>query len=163
MNLPFPNKELAVQFPAIAWLKRNWGYEEVKSGEDDDALGSPIDSLGLMNGRTLLVEIKVAISAGMARYNPSGSGSIEGKIARTLKGLHEQRQDMIWPAIRSTWDPSQPPVFVILARGYSEAGFEEMTEVLRRRSIGWLFDFLVWEWTGYDVRQRGRGRSEPLP
>jgi hypothetical protein len=92
MNLPFRKKELAVQFPAIAWLKRNWGYEEIKSGEDGDVRSSPIDSLGRMNGRTLLVEFKERMGAGMGRYNPTGSGSIEGKLSRLFKAIHEQRE-----------------------------------------------------------------------
>jgi hypothetical protein len=163
MTLPFANRELAVQFPAIAWLKNYWGYEEVKSGEDDDTLGSPIDSLGLMGGRTLLVEVKRAVCGGMVRHNPTGSGSIEGKVARTLKGLHEGSTGLIFPAIRSTWKPSRPPVFVLLAHDYTERGLQEATDIFQRRASEWLFDYRIWQWTGSGVEKRAVGELNPTP
>ena len=156
MAPPLVNEELKVQLPAIDWLKKSWGYREIKSAEEDDAWGAPIDSLGLMDGRTLLIEVKVAVSGGNVRYNPDRSGSIEGKVARTLNGVFDGRVNYNWPAIRQTWERTHPLVFVLLAKTYTDAGLEEAKDVLRRRSSEWLFDCRIWQWNGAEIRELTR-------
>lgn len=156
MAPPLVNEELKVQLPAIDWLKKSWGYREIKSAEEDDAWGAPIDSLGLMDGRTLLIEVKVAVSGGNVRYNPDRSGSIEGKVARTLNGVFDGRVNYNWPAIRQTWERTHPLVFVLLAKTYTDAGLEEAKDVLRRRSSEWPFDCRIWQWNGAEIRELTR-------
>jgi hypothetical protein len=157
------NEELNVQQPAIDWLKKHWGYEEIKSAEEDDAWGAPIDSVGLMDGRVLLIEVKVTVSGGQVRHNPTRPGSIEGKIARTLVGLYEGRTDYNLPAIRRIWDRTHPLVFAILAKNYTERGLEEVRDVFKRRSSEWLFDYRIWQWTGHEMQQMDIRHLNPPP
>lgn len=163
MHLPPVNEERKVQQPAIEWLKKHWGYQEIISAEEDDAWGAPIDSVGRMGGRTLLVEVKVAISGGSVRHHPNRSSSIESKISRTLAGLFDGLGKYNLPAIREAWDREHPLVFVLLAKNYSEDGLEEAKEVLQRRSSEWLFDYRIWQWTGSEVREIVRRQLHPAP
>jgi hypothetical protein len=153
MTLNAINEELKIQIPALNWLKEHWGYQEIKSAEEDDAWGAPIDSVGLMDGRTLLVEVKVTISSGDVRHNPNRSSSIEGKLSRTLNGLFDGSTAYNLPAIRQTWDRAHPLIFVVLAQTYTPGGLNEAKEVLQRRSSEWSFEYRIWQWTGAEVRE----------
>jgi hypothetical protein len=136
---------------------------KIQSGEEYDALGSPIDSVGLMNDRLLMIEVKQKINGGHVNHAPGRSGSIEGKIARTVKGLHEGRSDAIWPAIRTAWQSGRPPVFVILAGTYSESGLRLLSDLCKGRSSEWLFDYRIWRWTGVEVVKLEESGISDLP
>lgn len=163
MSLPPINEERKVQLPAIEWLKKHWGYEEIISAEEDDAWGAPIDSVGLMAGRTLLIEVKVAVSGGSVRHHPTRPSSIESKISRTLSALFNGGDRYNLPAIRQIWDPTHPLVFVLLARDFTGGGLEEAKDVLKRRSFEWRFDYGIWQWTGKEVRKLSDGQLTPSP
>lgn len=157
------NEERKVQQPAIEWLKKHWGYEEVISAEEDDAWGAPIDSVGLMGGRTLLIEFKVAVCGGSVRHHPNRPSSIESKISRTLSGVFNGVRRYNLPAIRQIWDRTHPLVFVLLARDFTDGGLAEAKDVVKRRSSEWLFDHGIWQWTGKEVRKLDEGQLNPPP
>jgi hypothetical protein len=163
MSLPPINEEHKVQQPAIEWLKNNWGYEEIMSAEEDEAWGAPIDSVGLMDGRTLLIEVKVSICGGSVRHLSNRPSSIESKISRTLVGVFNGDRRYNLPAIRQIWDRKHPLGFVLLAKDFTQGGFEEAKDVLKRRSSEWRFDYGIWQWTGQEVRKLAEEQLTPSP
>jgi hypothetical protein len=163
MDERFINQELKVQIPAIAWLKKNWGYQELRSAEDDQAWGAPIDSVGLMQGRTFLIEFKTSVSGGDFTHSVSSSSSIEKKIARTLAGVYGNRNDYNFSVIRTNWECAAPLVFVLLAASFTSRGLEETESKLRLRGSEWKFDYRIWQWDGYEVREVASGRDLQQP
>ena len=85
--------EQTLQLTAIRWLREHRGYSELLS--DDMAVGDRVDSVGLMGGRILLVEVKPVVRAGDVRHAEDRPGSIESKIAGVLRALHAKEQDRV--------------------------------------------------------------------
>jgi hypothetical protein len=153
--------ESSLQLAAVDWLSKHSGYSEIIS--DHAAVGDLVDSVGVMAGRAVLIEVKPKIYGGSVRHAARRPGTIESKIARALKNLHDGEQDRVSRALRACWDRARPPVFAILARGYSAAGRHELKALLEQRSREWLFDYRVWQWTGSEVEELGGQNLAPCP
>ena len=95
MTTPSPRAEIrppmyaekTLQQAAIRWLSEHRGYSELLS--DEEATGDRVDSVGLMDDRIHLVEVKPVMHAGVARHAGDRPGSIESKIAGVLRAIHE--------------------------------------------------------------------------
>ena len=153
--------EQTLQLTAVRWLREHRGYLEFIS--DDMAVGDRVDSVGLMEGRILLVEVKPVVHAGDIRHAEDRPGTIESKISGVLRALHENEQDRVSRAVLANWNPVRPPVVAILAARYAPAGLQNLEELLRTRSEQWLFDYRIWRWTGSRVEELERRDWAPPP
>lgn len=62
----YPEKRL--QLEAIQWLRTHWHYEEHYS--DEEARGNRMGSVGLIDGRLTLIEVKNSVSASLVAECP---------------------------------------------------------------------------------------------
>jgi hypothetical protein len=115
---PYPEKRL--QAAVIEWMLRSWKYTEMYS--DAEATGSPMDSVGILDGRLLLIEVKLRINARIVDHDSERPQSLEGKIVGALRSLYGQVDDGFSATIRPWWDRRQPPVVIFLAKTYSGDG-----------------------------------------
>ena len=153
--------EKALQQAAIRWLSEHRGYSELLS--DEEAAGDRVDSVGLMDDRIHLVEVKPVMHAGVAHHAGDRPGSIESKIAGVLRAIHAKEQDRVSRAVLGNWNPVHPPVVAMLATRYSANGLQGLEEVLQARSKEWLFDYRIWRWTGCQVEELDRRDLDPPP
>ncbi|WP_262269969.1 hypothetical protein [Microvirga yunnanensis] len=155
----YPEKRL--QQVAIDWLRQQWGYIETFS--DVEARGARIDSIGLLDGRLTLIEVKVRVTAEIVDYRPDRAHSLESKIAGALGPLYRrEKADTVADAGTRLWDRRSPPLIVILARDISD--LSQLEQMLIRRSGDWHFDFAIWQWTGNNIEvltNRDRPALEP--
>jgi hypothetical protein len=130
----YPEKRL--QQAATDWLKHHWRYAEAFS--DEEARGARIDSIGLLNGRLALIEVKVSIPADIVDHRADRSQSLESKIAGTLGSLYRREAGAVSETGNRLWDRQSPPLVAILAQEFS--GRAELETMLTRRSADWRFD-----------------------
>ena len=164
MAAPYPEKRL--QQAALSWLNQQGRYQEAYS--DVEATGTRIDSSGILDGKPAAIEVKVSVTAGIVRHRAGASGSLEAKIAATLRALNGEIPSWLEP-FRTRWSPSSYPTLIILAQSYSADGFDELRALLDERSSQWQFGFEVWQWTGSEIAVRhsnleavgGRKRAFP--
>ncbi len=142
---PYPEKR--IQQEAIAWLREVRGYEELFS--DVEATGARMDSVGVLDGRAIAIEVKPSVSSNMVRHRSGASGSIEAKIAATLLALAAPPPWL--SAFKIAWKPSTYPTIAILAERYTADGLDEMKSMLSERALEWQFAFEVWQWTGAEI------------
>ena len=146
----YPEKRL--QLGAIDWLKGNRGYVELFS--DAEATGSRVDSVGTLDGRLMLIEVKLSINASIVDHALDRAQSLESKISGALRSLYGAANDGFATIARPHWDRLRPPVVAFLAGTYSEDGWGALRQMLERRSIEWRFDYRVWQWNGREVVER---------
>lgn len=142
-------KEKTLQLAAIGWLSEHKGYAELAG--DVEATGDRMDSIGLLEGVVIAVEVKPAVYGGMTRFRDDRSGSLEAKIAATIGGLIRGVQDRQLEIIRKHWLPSEPPEIAILAGHYTDSGLAELKAMLEERGTGWCFNSRIWRWDGLQV------------
>jgi hypothetical protein len=87
----YPEKILQVE--ATAWLRAHWAYEEVLA--DAEAVGERVDSVGLLNGRLVMIEVKPAVYANIVDHAPDRPGSLGSKIAGALGPLYQRGGDRV--------------------------------------------------------------------
>jgi hypothetical protein len=120
--------EKALQQAAIRWLSEHRGYSELLS--DEEATGDRVDSVGLMDGRIHLIEVKPVLHGSVVRHPGDRPGSIESKIAGVLGALHAKEQDRVSRAVLANWSPVYPPVVAMLAARYTADGLQQLKELL---------------------------------
>jgi len=153
--------EQTLQLTAVRWLREHRGYSELLS--DDMAVGDGVDSVGLMEDRILLVEVKPVVHVGDVRHAGDRPGTIGSKVPGVLRGVQGKEQDRVSRAVLANWNPVRPPVVAMLAARYTPAGLQDLEELLRTRSEQWLFDYRVWRWTGSRVEELERHDMAPPP
>lgn len=158
---PHAYVELRLQTEAVRWLSDQWGYVEHLS--DVQATGDRVDSVGTMDGRLVLIEVKPTVHAGLVRHASDRPGTIESKIAGALKGLYEGSIDRLSMTARTLWDPVRPPIIGLLAGQYSGAALTQLEDLLRRRAAAWCFDYRVWRWTGDAAAELAAADLRPPP
>lgn len=146
-QLRYPEKRL--QESAIAWIEGQWGYREQFA--DAEATGARLDSIGLIDGRLILIEVKTAISATIVEHQEGRAQSIESKVSGGLRAIYCHENGALATAANRVWDRCAPPKIVILAENVSDGGLRALASMLGRRSVEWLFDAEVWRWTGEAV------------
>jgi hypothetical protein len=85
----YPEKTL--QLTAIKWLKDHRGYREEYA--DEEARGARVDSVGLLEGRLALIEVKVTVGANVVEHAADRAHSLEAKIAGTLGPLYRREHN----------------------------------------------------------------------
>jgi len=143
----YPEKRL--QLAAIDWLKRVRGYTEVYS--DEEATGARVDSIGLLAGQLVLIEVKTNVTPPLVDHRPDRAHSIESKIAGILRPLFHRERSAAAGIANRTWDRQRPPLVCVLADSFSTHGLASLSELFRRRSTEWYFDYAAWRWTGTDI------------
>jgi hypothetical protein len=153
----FRHPEEALQESAIRWLASHWSYQEIAS--DIQASGAAVDSVGLIEGRLHLIEVKTKLYASAIWYDPSRSGSIEAKISSSLRSLYGLAPDAggLW----QLWDRRSPPTFVVMAEAFPSASLDALATMMRARSAEWRFDYAIWQWS-HAVEERVRGAAPPI-
>ena len=152
----FTHPEENLQEPATRWLVENRGYEELVS--DIGALGARVDSIGLLDGRLYLIEVKTTVAPSMVSFDAARAGSLEAKISSSLRSLYEGTSEPTWNSVRARWTGSSPPVIAILARKFGSA-LDPLVAMLKVRGDEWGFDHVVWAWDGASLSTLGSGRS----
>lgn len=142
--------ESRIQDAAVAWLEANRGYQEFFN--DIGAVGARLDSAGLMDGRLVLIEVKVSVSAPMVRFTPSRSGSLEAKFQCGLGALYRGEGDALSTAANLRWPMTNRPLVVILARSFSDPALVALQEMFTAQVEEWGCDAAVWQWTGSEVK-----------
>ena len=142
--------ENRIQADATIWMAANWGYEEFFT--DIGAIGARLDSAGLMRGRLVLIEVKVAVSEQIVRFADDRPMSLESKIAGGLGALYRGEGDTLSTAANARWSRRSRPLLTILAARYSDPALVALKTMLAARSIEWEFDAAVWQWTGSVVK-----------
>ena len=139
-------REKSLQLAAVEWMAREWSYDELAG--DVEATGDRMDSIGLLAGTIIAIEVKPSVRGGMVWFQPDRSGSLEAKIASTVGGLYRGETGHQLDIIRGHWDSATAPEIAILAGGYTETGFSELRAMLEQRGSEWRFNSRIWEWTG---------------
>lgn len=143
-----PYAEKRLQTSAIEWLVRERGFIETFS--DVEATGARMDSVGILDGRAVAIEVKPSVSATMVRHRAGASGSLEAKIAATLRALAGEPAAWL-EAFQSNWADGSNPLIAILAGHYTQTGLAELVAMLQERSHEWHFAFVVWRWNSSQV------------
>ena len=142
--------------PSVSWLRANRGYVELFN--DSTHVGARVDSVGRMDGRLFLVEVKDRLDARAVRFDGSRpGGTIEAKISGALRNVALGSRDDLSRAISETLPTSERPVVAILARRYSDGAIDSLAAMLADRSTAWEFDWQIWRWTGARVEVLGEG------
>lgn len=155
----YPEKSL--QLAAVEWMANNWSYRELAS--DAEATGDRMDSIGLISGKPIAIEVKTQVHSGLVRHRHGQSGSLESKISSTLRGLYRGQEGAQLQSIRSYWDGKTPLTIGILAGSFTKPGFTELVSMLSARSKDWNFHFQVLLWTGHKVENLFEQRSVATP
>jgi hypothetical protein len=143
----YPEKVL--QKAAIQWLKDHRAYREEYA--DEEARGARMDSVGVLEGRLALIEVKVTVGANVVGHAPDRAHSLKAKIAGTLGPLYRGEHNSVASAAHRVWDRRRPPLVCILARSFSADGLSALSALLMRRAEAWLFDFAIWKWNGEEI------------
>lgn len=144
-------REKSLQLAAIEWMTREWGYRELAA--DAEATGDRMDSVGLLDGSIVAIEVKPVVHAGLVAFRADRSGSLEAKIAATLGGLYRGPAIGQLAIIAGHWRRCRPPEIGILAGEYSAAGLSALKKLLVDRGEKWRFNSSVWHWTGEQVER----------
>lgn len=142
--------ENRIQADATSWMAANWGYAEFFT--DIGAVGARLDSAGLMQGRLVLIEVKVTVSEPIVWFAPDRPMSLESKIAGGLGAIYRGDGDAMSNAANARWSRHSRPLLAILAARYSDPALAELEKMLAARSAEWEFDAAVWQWTGCVVK-----------
>src|SRR4051794_3546477 len=105
----YPEKTL--QLAAIKWLRDHQGYREEYA--DEEARGARVDSVGVLEGRLALIEVKITVRANVVEHAPDRAHSLEGKIAGTLRPLYRREHNAVACAANRVWDRRRPPLICI--------------------------------------------------
>lgn len=142
-TLRYPEK--TIQLAAINWLADHRGYSETFA--DEEGRGARVDSVGLLDGRLALIEVKVNVTPDMVDHKPDRSQSLESKIAGILGSLYRREGSPAAEAGNQVWDRRHPPLVCILAKTFTGDSLPALTAMLCRRAKDWGFNFAVWRWT----------------
>lgn len=153
MQERYPEKRLHLK--AVAWLREQRGYDERFS--DEEAVGHRMDSVGLLDGRMTLIEVKTTATAPLVT-------SIEHKIAGALGSIYRGETGDLAERAQSLWDRTTPPLIAILAGSYSEPALTGLHLLLETRSHDWLFGYEIMRWDGEKVITVAQGGLHtPVP
>lgn len=137
-------REKSIQLASIDWMTREWGYQELAA--DVEATGDRMDSVGILDGSVIAIEVKPAVHAGIVRFQPNRSGSLESKIAATLGGLYHGAISRQHTLLTEHWQRSRPPEIAVLAGEYTGAGLSALQDLLADRGASWRFNSRIWQW-----------------
>lgn len=153
-------REKTLQLAATDWLRSVAGYEELAA--DVEATGERMDSVGLLEGSVIAIEVKPSVHAGMIYHRSNRSGSLEAKLAATVGGLYGGAENSQLSLLKNHWNPSLPLEIAILAGNYTNPGLAALKELLTQRGGAWRFNSRIWRWTGECVETLFRfEKAEP--
>ena len=137
---------------AVKWLTQKCHYSE-KFSDPNGGAGARCDSIGIIDGRPVLIEFKREVTSSMVPYSRNTGSSIERKIRNSLEALSSKR-------MLADWDKSSWPRIWIVAERISKPACEKLNEVLSRRSKDWCFVYEFGEWNGAEYVRQGKGPSD---
>lgn len=143
-KLRYPEKHIQLGF--LEWYTKNNGYIE-KIDDIEGFKGSPMDSIGFIGDRPILIEFKHLISAKMVFHDDSPASSLELKIVRALKSLYE-REETCFAGAMSSWNKKTVPMIVIIAKSISTGALEKLKAFDKSYSSAWQFSLALYEWDG---------------
>src|SRR5688572_20126117 len=108
VSSPARYPEKALQLAAMHWLTSHWGYQERFA--DEEGRGARVDSVGLLDGRLALIEVKVGISPNIVDHRPDRSHSLESKVAGILGPLYRREREGVAELANRLWDRQRPPL-----------------------------------------------------
>ena len=154
-------REKELQLAAVRWMADNWGYEELAA--DQEATGDRVDTIGLLDGQLIAIEVKPEVDRGLVWHDEGRSGLLEPKIAATLRGLYRGETGGQLGLMQARWVRAGPPLIGILAGEYNSTGLFELATMLRACSEAWCFNYRVFRWTGRRVETIGSRDDAPVP
>lgn len=140
----YPEKTLQLAY--VRWYSEHFGYIELID-DIDGAFGSPVDSIGFVGSRPVLIEFKHRVPAKMVFSSDSPASSLELKIVRSLKALLGLDDRRIAEAT-SGWDRATAPLIIIAANSISDGALEKLKELADSFSIPWGFSLRAYDWDG---------------
>lgn len=140
-KLRYPEKYIQLGF--VEWYTKNSGYIE-HIDDIEGFKGSPMDSIGFIGDRPILIEFKHVVSAKMVFHADSPAGSIELKIVRALKSLYGKENSCFAEAV-ACWKKKTAPLIVIVAKSINTRALEKLKHLAKQyASVSWA----LYEWNG---------------